>query len=133
MDTPVLSSTFFLTLLLMVGLFFFIRGSVKERIEQRVYLTSTSDDQLLEQLRDYFDRRSYQVKAIEPEQNIVRLQGFVPPSPFLSIFLTILAALGLFCFSLVLSLLFPDTNPIFLLLWVYLPSRVFSIGKKSAV
>ncbi|MFM7788497.1 MAG: cofactor assembly of complex C subunit B, partial [Microcystis panniformis] len=27
MDTPVLSSTFFLTLLLMVGLFFFIRGS----------------------------------------------------------------------------------------------------------
>lgn len=111
MDTPVLSSTFFLTLLLMVGLFFFIRGSVKERIEQRVYLTSTSDDQLLEQLRDYFDRRSYQVKAIEPEQNIVRLQGFVPPSPFLAIFLTILAALGLFCFSLVLSVLFPDTNP----------------------
>ncbi|TRU37838.1 MAG: cofactor assembly of complex C subunit B [Microcystis aeruginosa Ma_MB_F_20061100_S20] len=111
MDTPVLSSTFFLTLLLMVGLFFFIRGSVKERIEQRVYLTSNSDDQLLEQLRDYFDRRSYQVKAIEPEQNIVRLQGFVPPSPFLAIFLTILAALGLFCFSLVLSVLFPDTNP----------------------
>jgi len=68
MDTPVLSSTFFLTLLLMVGLFFFIRGSVKERIEQRVYLTSTSDDQLLHQLRDYFDRRSYQVKAMNPNR-----------------------------------------------------------------
>jgi hypothetical protein len=76
MDTPVLSSTFFLTLLLMVGLFFFIRGSVKERIEQRVYLTSTSDDQLLEQLRDYFDRRSYQVKAIRTRTEYCQITGF---------------------------------------------------------
>jgi hypothetical protein len=110
-NTPVLSSTFFLTLLLMVGLFFFIRGSVKDRTEQRVYLTSIADDSLFEQLRDYFDRRSYQVKAIDSDQNIVRLQGFVPPSPFLAIFLTILSALGLLCFSIVVSTLLPATNP----------------------
>jgi hypothetical protein len=51
------------------------------------------------------------VTAIEPEENIVRLQGFVPPSTFLAIFLTTLAALGFFCLSLVLSILLPVTSP----------------------
>ncbi|XTZ11367.1 MAG: cofactor assembly of complex C subunit B, partial [cyanobacterium endosymbiont of Rhopalodia yunnanensis] len=47
MNLPVLSSTFFLTLLLMMGLFFFIRASAKDRTE-RIKLTSReSIDQLL--------------------------------------------------------------------------------------
>jgi hypothetical protein len=110
----------------MVGLFFFIRGSVKERTEQRVYITETADDSLFEKLRDYFDGRSYQVKAIEPSENIVRLQGFVPPSLFLAIFLTTLAALGLFCLSLLLSIIFSITTPyIFLLILLSLGAGLF--------
>ncbi|MEQ8754914.1 MAG: cofactor assembly of complex C subunit B, partial [Coleofasciculus sp. G1-WW12-02] len=34
MSTPILSSTFLLTLLLAVGLFFFIRASVKDRTQK---------------------------------------------------------------------------------------------------
>jgi hypothetical protein len=110
-DIPVLPSTFFLTLLLMVGLFFFIRGSVKDRTEQILFTTSNSEDSLLKELRDYFDKRAYGVKAIEPEQNIVRLEGFVRPSIFLAIFLSLLAALGFFCLALVLSIQIPALKP----------------------
>jgi hypothetical protein len=130
-DTPILSSTFFLTLLWMVGLFFFIRSSVKERTEQRVYLTETADDSLFEKLRDYFDERSYQVKAIEPSENIVRLRGFVPPSQFLAIFLTTLAALGFFCLSLLLSILFSITSPYIFLLILLSPGAGIFYWKKA--
>lgn len=131
MDTPVLSSTFFLTLLLMVGLFFFIRGSVKDRTEQRVYLTDTPEDSLFERLRDYFDRRAYRVTSIDPSENIVRLQGFVAPSLFLAIFLTTLAAFGFSCLSLVLSTLFPVTDPYIFVLTLLSPVAGIFYWKKA--
>ncbi len=133
-DIPVLPSTFFLTLLLMVGLFFFIRGSFKERTEQILFTTSNSEDFLLKELREYFDRRAYGVKAIEPEQNIVRLEGLVRPSIFLALFLTVLALLGFFCLALVLSVEFPSLNPaIFALLLLAPLAGVFYWRKAGRV
>ncbi len=68
MDTAILPSTFLLTLLLSVGLFFFIRASTKDRI-QTVQLVSEQDEAaLMSQLKEYFRSRSYQVAEVDRDK-----------------------------------------------------------------
>ncbi|MDJ0658613.1 MAG: cofactor assembly of complex C subunit B [Crocosphaera sp.] len=113
MNTPILISTFFLTLLLMVGLFFFIRASVKDRTEQVKLISEVPKTSLLEQLKTYFTQRSYEVTESNREQDSVTFEGLVRPSWFLAIFLTILAASGMLCLVLVLSFVYPPLTPLF--------------------
>jgi hypothetical protein len=115
-NIPILSSTFLLTLLLMVGLFFFIRASVKDRTQQSQLIAEESEQSLLPQLQEYFDQRAYQVAAVDAAQNQVTFQGFVKPSWFLAIFLSLLAGCGWICLALVLSFLYPSAGNLFLLL-----------------
>ncbi|MDX2230326.1 MAG: cofactor assembly of complex C subunit B [Leptolyngbyaceae cyanobacterium bins.349] len=108
MSTSVLASTFLLTLLLLVGLFFFIRASVKDRTQTVKFVTDLSEESLAGQLQQYFSQRAYTMIDVDAEQNQVAFEGMVRPSLFLAIFLTLLAAIGTLCLSLVLSILFPD-------------------------
>jgi ABC-type polysaccharide/polyol phosphate export permease len=108
MERSVLISTFFLTLLLGIGLFFFIRASVKDRTQVVKLQSTQAEDILLSNLRDYFDQRAYQVKAIEPTTNCVTLEGTVRPSLFLALFLSGLSAVGALCLGLVFSMLLPQ-------------------------
>ena len=110
MDTAILPSTLLLTLLISVGQFFFIRASTKDRTETAQLVSQLNEASLMPQLKEYFRARSYRVAAIDPQQNLVTMTGFVKPSWFLAIFLTVLAAVGLLCLSLVLSLLFSSQN-----------------------
>lgn len=114
MSSAAISSTFLLTLLLSVGLFFFIKASVKDRTERVTLLTQQEEDVLLPQLQQYFDQRAYRVIAADSIHNQVTFEGFVRPSLFLAIFLTLLAAVGTLCLSLVLSVVFPHTYGIWL-------------------
>lgn len=114
MDTATLPSTLMLTLLLSVGLFFFIRASTKDRTEVAQLVSEQDEATLMSQLREYFRARSYRVAAVDPEQNQVIFEGNVRPSWFLAIFLTVLAAVGILCLSLVLSQLFPSLSVFFL-------------------
>ncbi|TBR58151.1 hypothetical protein B4U84_19620 [Westiellopsis prolifica IICB1] len=114
MDTAILPSTLMLTLLLSVGLFFFIRASTKDRTEVAQLVSEQDEATLMSQLREYFRARSYRVAAVDPEQNQVIFEGNVRPSWFLAIFLTVLAATGILCLSLVLSQLFPSLSVFFL-------------------
>lgn len=107
MDTSVLSSTFLLTLLLLVGLFFFIRASVKDRTQVASFVSDQSDLVTAQQLNQYFADRAYRVTQVNPTQNEVALEGNVRPSLFLAIFLSGLAAVGSLCLALVLSVLLP--------------------------
>lgn len=106
MDTAILPSTLLLTLLMSVGLVFFIRASTKDRIETAQLVSQLPPTSLMPQLKEYFRARSYRVAAVDSQQNKVTMTGFVKPSWFLAIFLTILAAIGFTSLSLVLSLLF---------------------------
>lgn len=114
MDTAILPSTLLLTLLLLVGLFFFIRASTKDRTQSSQLVSKLDETTLMPQLQEYFRSRSYRVAAVDPEQNQVTFEGFVRPSWFLAVFLTILAAVGILCLSLALSLLFPHLSKVFL-------------------
>jgi glucan phosphoethanolaminetransferase (alkaline phosphatase superfamily) len=118
-----------LTILLMIGLFFFIKGSIKDRTEIVTLACEDTEDNILSYLRDYFQKRSYQVKAIDTETNKVTLEGMVYPSIFLALFLSLLAACGLFCFALVLSMLFTTENNLFLGLLILAPLAGFFYWK----
>lgn len=122
-------STFLLTLLLMIGLFFFIRGSIKDRTEIVTLSCEDSQDNILSYLRDYFQNRSYKVSSIDPETNKVSLEGFVSPSIFLAVFLSFLAGCGLFCFALVLSMLFGTETYLFIWLLIFCPLAGFFYWK----
>ncbi len=112
MDTAILPSTLLLTLLMSVGLFFFIRASTKDRTEIAQLVSQLPEASLMPQLKEYFRARSYRVAALDPQKNKVTMTGFVKPSWFLAIFLTILAAIGFTSLSLVLSLLFSIKSPL---------------------
>lgn len=121
-NTPTIASTFVLTLLMMVGLFFFIRASVKERTEQVELIIEESEESFLERLKAYFAQRAYQIAAVDTEKHQLLFQGIVRPSWFLAIFLTVLAALGLLCFALVFSFLYPSLTNLFLCFIVLAPA-----------
>jgi Flp pilus assembly protein TadB len=108
MDSAILPSTLMLTILLLVGQFFFIRASTKDRTETAQLISKQEEAILLPQLKEYFQARSYRVAAVDPGQNQVTFEGFVRPSLFLAVFLTLLSTVGTLCLALVLLQLFPN-------------------------
>ncbi|MBW4600008.1 MAG: cofactor assembly of complex C subunit B [Calothrix sp. FI2-JRJ7] len=121
MDSAILPSTLMLTILLLVGQFFFIRASTKDRTETAQLTSKQQKAILLPQLKEYFQARSYRVAAVDPGQNQVTFEGFVRPSLFLAVFLTLLSAVGTLCLALVLSQLFPNIGAIFMGLLLLAP------------
>ncbi|MEL6581601.1 MAG: cofactor assembly of complex C subunit B [Cyanobacteria bacterium J06621_12] len=121
MNLPVISSTFFLTLLMMIGLFFFIRASVKDRTKQIQLLPAESEDILIKKLQEYFESRAYQLTSVDPNEKQVAFKGYVRPSLFLAILLSFLAVVGLSCLILVLFLLYPNLNRLCWLLVLIAP------------
>lgn len=122
MDTPVLTSTLLLTLLLLVGLFFFVKASVKERLQQAQFVANQPQDTLTRQLQDYFTGRAYHVSTPASNLSQMEFEGLVRPSVFLAGFLTFLAAVGLLCLGLVLAILLPQFGKGFLGLTVLAPA-----------
>lgn len=117
MNTFVLSSTPFLTLLLAIGLFFFIRASVKERITCVKFASELKAAELRLRLTAYFAQRAYQPIAGES----LAFAGWVRPSRFLAVFLSLLAACGLGCLALVLAFVWPQIGSAFLALVAIAP------------
>ncbi|MES1023564.1 cofactor assembly of complex C subunit B [Gloeocapsa sp. BRSZ] len=132
MSVTSLASTLVLTLLLAVGLFFFIRASVKDRTQEVTLVFEQEETSLLEQLQQYFARRSYRLSTVDSVRNQVTYEGFVKPSIFLAIFLSSLAAIGILCLALVWSLLFPNLSSIFLGLVLLSPMAGVFYWKKAA-
>lgn len=91
-----------------IGLFFFIRASIKDRTQLVTLTSEQSEASLSEQLQQYFAQRAYHVTAVNPDQSQVTFEGQVRPSWFLAIFLSLLAAIGILCLVLVLSMLSPS-------------------------
>ncbi|MBV5259938.1 cofactor assembly of complex C subunit B [Synechococcus moorigangaii CMS01] len=131
LEQSVITSTLLLTLLLMVGLFFFIRASIKDRTEQLELLATEPEESIFERLQSYFEQRAYRLIDVDGVNNIVTYEGFVPPSGFIAVFLSLLAALGLVCIALVLALLFPDIGFGFLTLCTLAPLAGFFYWRKA--
>lgn len=103
----VLPSTLLLTLLLMVGLFFFIRASTKDRTELREWNAQEEGELVLNQVETLLKERSYRITEVKPEESKAIFEGLVRPSLALAILLVALAATGIIAFSIVLSMSVP--------------------------
>lgn len=110
MGVPVLSSTVFLTVLMLIGLVFFIRASVKDRTQVLSFTSAQPEAALASQLQRYFTQRAYQVTTVDSEENKITFEGIVRPSVFLAIFLVMLAVVGTLCLSLILVISFPSLS-----------------------
>ncbi|WP_235641334.1 cofactor assembly of complex C subunit B [[Limnothrix rosea] IAM M-220] len=131
LEQSAITSTLMLTLLLMVGLFFFIRASLKDRTEQMEFIATEPEESVFERLQTYFEKRAYQITDIDGVNNVVTYQGFVPPSGFLAVFLSLLTALGLTCVALVLALLYPPVGFGFLGITLLAPAAGFFYWKRA--
>ena len=121
MRSFVLPSVFLITLLLMVGLFFFIRASVKDRTEELQWLSTQPEEAVLKQLETHLTNRAYRLAALDKDLNLVTFEGIVRPSVLLACFLTTLMLTATLCLSLVLSILFPSIGLGFTLLTLISP------------
>lgn len=131
MQTSVLASTALLTVLLAVGLVFFIRASAKDRTEVAKLLATQQGDPLLEQLQQYFVDRAYRLATVNAAENQVIYEGVVRPSRFLAMFLSLLAAIGILCLGLVLSFLWPNLTGGIPFLVVFAPLAGLFYWKKA--
>jgi Flp pilus assembly protein TadB len=131
MDTAILPSTLLLTLLMLVGLIFFIRASTKDRIETAQLVSQQNEATFMSGLKEYFQQRGYRVAAIDSQRNQVTFEGFVKPSVFLAVFLTLLAAVGLLCLTLVILQLFPNLSVAFAAIVLLSPLSGLFYWKKS--
>ena len=104
-----------------IGLFFFIRASVKDRTKQIQLLPEEPEDVLIKRLQEYFEGRAYQITAVDPDKKQVAFKGYVQPSVFLAVLLSFLATVGLSCLTFVLMLLFPNLNSLTWLLVAIAP------------
>ncbi len=116
-DDPARSSTLILTSLMVIGLVFFIRASTKDRIEVVQLGSVQQADTLKQAVVKYFYSRAYQpaAEATKPDDspgptiiNGTTLTGIVSPSIFMAVFLSVLAAVGFTCLSLVVTTLYPS-------------------------
>lgn len=121
MDTLPLNSIAVPTLLIAVGLFFFIRASVKDRTEAMQLTSDRPPEELSAQLKQYFCQRAYQPVDFDPQTNQVVFEGRVGASIFLAVFLSVLAAVGFLCVGLVLSALVPTLSNVAFVLVVLSP------------
>ena len=126
-----LPSTFLLTVLLTVGLAFFIRASIKERIETLEFKLDQDLATIATQFTTHFQQRAYrlvepdtvipspEVADLDPveadpveadlaESHRLIFEGVVAPSLFMAIFLSSLAAVGFLCIALVLVISAPQ-------------------------
>lgn len=129
---PVLPSTVLLTILLCIGLFFFIRASTKDRIQVAQWVTDLPQPSLLEQLQQYFTQRAYRITEVDAEKNLVTFEGLVRPSVFLAIFLTLLAAVGWLSLALILAVLKPELSGLLPWMATLSPLAGLFYWKKSA-
>lgn len=92
---------------MMIGLFFFIRASTKDRTETLTLKRPDAPTVVLQDLTRHFRARAYEVETQTEDNDQVSFRGMVRPSVFLAAFLTTLAAIGLICLAVVLTILFP--------------------------
>jgi Flp pilus assembly protein TadB len=130
--SPILTSTLILTLLLAIGLLFFIKASVKDRIESLELDVKQTEADLLPQVEGYFRDRSYRVIGVDAATNVVTFEGLVRPSGFLASFLALLAACGAGCLALVLAMVLPQIGYWFLLLLFLAPVAGWFYWQRSA-
>jgi Cofactor assembly of complex C subunit B len=110
MESFILPSTFFLSVLITIGLVFFIRASTKSRIETAIWAVAQPEENVLKDVTEYLESRAYRLQSVEKETDQAVFSGMVRASWGMAIFLSVLAAIGAVSLGLVLAIQFPQVG-----------------------
>ena len=105
-----LRSTLFLTILLAIGLFFFLRASSKDRTTIIDISSSKKNIEVLNEVCKWLKSRGWQQIKVNSDRKILTFRGQVVSSKSLAIFLSILGGLGSCALGLVLAQIYPFLN-----------------------
>ena len=105
-----LGSTLLLTLLLGVGLFFFLKASSKDRTTVIDISSSKKSIEVLNEVCNWLKSRGWQQIKVNSDKQTLTFRGQVISSKSLAIFLSILGALGSCSLGLVVVQIYPFLN-----------------------
>jgi hypothetical protein len=105
---PTLGSTLLLTLLLAVGLVFFLRAASKDRTTVVEVHSPQPAIEVLEGLTAWLTQRGWLTDSADPERQVLRFRGQVKASQSLAVLLSLLGGTGAACLGLVLRQVFPS-------------------------
>ena len=114
--TNSLNSTLFLTILLAIGLFFFLRASSKDRTTIVEITSSQKPVEVLNVLYEWLNLRGWKQTGGDFDQRTLTFKGQVVSSKLLAIFLSLLGGFGSCALGLVIIQIYPNLGwwPIFL-------------------
>ena len=101
-------STLLLTVLLAIGLVFFLRAASKDRTTVVDVSSPKPPLEVLEALTQWLEQRGWTRVGGDAERQVLRFRGQVAASRPLAVLLSLLAAIGGACFGLVLQQLMPQ-------------------------
>ena len=104
------SSTLFLTILLAIGLGFFLRAASKDRTTVVDVQSPLPPLEVLNGITIWLEERGWKKNGGNAEEKLLIFQGNVAASTFLTIFLSFLGGVGSACLGLVLIQLYPALN-----------------------
>tara|TARA_Y100001968_G_scaffold118173_1_gene107621 strand:- start:94 stop:651 length:558 start_codon:yes stop_codon:yes gene_type:complete len=104
------SSTLFLTILLAIGLGFFLRAASKDRTTVVDVTSPLPPLEVLKGISFWLEKRGWKKNGGNVEQKLLIFNGNVASSAFLVIFLSCLGGLGAACLGLVLIQLYPSLS-----------------------
>ncbi len=103
----VLSSTLLLTVLLAIGLVFFLRAASKDRTTVIDVRSSLPPLDLLNGITLWLEERGWKRDGGDADRQVLRFSGSVESSSSLTVFLSLLGGLGAGCLGLVIRQLYP--------------------------
>ncbi len=101
------SSTLFLTILLAIGLVFFLRAASKDRTTVVDVQSPLPPLEVLSGISGWLEDRGWKKNGGNLEEKLLIFNGSVASSTFLAIFLSCLGGLGAACLALVVIQLYP--------------------------
>ena len=105
-----LKSTLLLTILLSIGLFFFLRASSKDRTTIIEISSSKKPIDALNLICQWLKLRGWEQIKVNSDKKILTFKGTVIASQFLAIFLAFLGGLGSCALGLVIIQIYPSLN-----------------------
>ena len=103
-----LSSTLFLTILLAIGLFFFLRASSKDRTTIVEITSSQKPVEVLNVMYEWLNLRGWKQIGGDFDQRTLIFKGQVVSSKLLAIFLSLLGGFGSCALGLVIIQIYPN-------------------------
>ncbi|MEB3199770.1 MAG: cofactor assembly of complex C subunit B [Synechococcaceae cyanobacterium] len=129
---PTLGSTLLLTLLLAIGLVFFLRAASKDRTTVVDVQSPRPPLEVLDGLTSWLSARGWSTEAGDPARQVLRFRGQVRASWPLAVLLSLLGGLGAACLGLVICQLKPQLFPWPLLLALLGPLAGWLYRRRAA-